>query len=62
MLHKVYWHLLPTLFCAGLLNNLDRANLSFAATELSADLHFTKATYGLGAGRPSSPYATVCGP
>ena len=54
MLRKVNRHLLPLFFCVSLLCNMDRGNLAFAAPQLSADLRFTKATYGLGSGESSS--------
>ena len=48
-------HLLPQFFCVALLCNLDRANLAFAATQLSRDLGFSKPVYGLGSGaRPAA--------
>ena len=54
VLRKVNRHLLPLFFCVSLLCNMDRGNLAFAAPQLSADLRFTKATYGLGSGESSS--------
>ena len=54
VMRKVGQHLLPMFFCVALLCNLDRANLSFAAQQLSADLHFDKVVYGFGSGTARS--------
>ena len=47
---KVAWRLLPFLFAAYIVAYLDRANVSFANVYMSADLHFSPAVYGFGAG------------
>lgn len=49
-LRKVSRVLLPICFLAGLMNYLDRTNLTFAALQLNADLGFTPKDYGLAAG------------
>lgn len=49
-LGRVRSRLIPFLFILFLVAYLDRVNISFAATEMSADLGFSLAAYGLGAG------------
>lgn len=49
-IRKVNRHLIPWFFALATVCYLDRTNLSFAAVQLSADLGFSCATYGLGAG------------
>ncbi len=47
---KVTRRLIPYLFSCYIVNYLDRFNISFAALEMKADLGFSDAVYGLGAG------------
>ena len=47
---KVAWRLIPLLGLAYVLGQLDRVNVSFAALTMNADLGFSPAVYGLGAG------------
>lgn len=47
---KITWRLLPYLFVAYVFAYLDRVNIGFAAVQMKADLNFTDAVYGLGAG------------
>ncbi len=47
---KASWRLLPLLGLAYLIAYIDRVNISFAATQMNADLHFSATTYGLGGG------------
>jgi ACS family tartrate transporter-like MFS transporter len=47
---KVARRLLPFLFLLYVVAYLDRANVSFAKTAMSADLGFSEAVYGFGAG------------
>uniref|UniRef100_A0A383VZ56 Major facilitator superfamily (MFS) profile domain-containing protein n=1 Tax=Tetradesmus obliquus TaxID=3088 RepID=A0A383VZ56_TETOB len=42
--------LLPLLFCTGLMNTLDRTNLSFAALQMNAQLHISAKEFGLASG------------
>ncbi|MCU1274193.1 MAG: ProP, partial [Bryobacterales bacterium] len=42
--------LLPFLFAAYIVAYLDRANVAFANVYMSADLHFSPAVFGFGAG------------
>eukprot|EP00698_Gefionella_okellyi_P001672 TRINITY_DN11564_c0_g1_i3.p1 TRINITY_DN11564_c0_g1~~TRINITY_DN11564_c0_g1_i3.p1 ORF type:complete len:284 (-),score=53.28 TRINITY_DN11564_c0_g1_i3:62-880(-) len=56
-LRSVGVRLLPVLFIAALLCYLDRANLSFAAIDMNADLNFTDGTYGTGSGIFFAGYA-----
>jgi MFS transporter, ACS family, tartrate transporter len=46
----VMWRLMPYLVTLYIIAYLDRVNVSYAALEMTADLGFTAATYGLGAG------------
>jgi sugar phosphate permease len=47
---KVTWRLLPILFFCYVIAYLDRVNVGFAKLQMLSDLHFSEATYGLGAG------------
>lgn len=47
---KVFRRLLPWLLLLYVIAYVDRVNVSFATLEMSADLGFTPAVYGLGAG------------
>ena len=47
---RVMRRLLPYLFLCYTVNYLDRVNVSFAALEMTGDLGFTPAVFGLGAG------------
>lgn len=47
--HRVYWRLVPLLFCLMFFNYLDRVNVGFAALRMNADLGFSASVYGLGA-------------
>ncbi|HKU24115.1 MAG TPA: MFS transporter [Candidatus Sulfotelmatobacter sp.] len=47
---KVTWRLIPFLFICYVFAYLDRVNIGFAALQMKQDLHFSDATYGLGAG------------
>jgi ACS family tartrate transporter-like MFS transporter len=49
-LRKARWRILPLLGVCYLVAYMDRANISFAATSMNRDLHFSARTYGLGAG------------
>jgi MFS transporter, ACS family, tartrate transporter len=47
---KVAWRLLPLLFVLYVVAYLDRANLSFARSQMMADLDFSNIVYGWGVG------------
>ena len=47
---KITMRLVPLLFLAYLLAFLDRINVGYAKLQMSADLGFSEAVYGLGAG------------
>ena len=47
---KVYWKLIPMLFCLYILSYIDRVNVGFAQLGMKSTLHFSDAVYGLGAG------------
>jgi len=47
--HRVYWRLVPLLFCLMFFNYLDRVNVGFAALRMNADLGFSASVYGFGA-------------
>ena len=47
---KVTWRLLPILFVCYVASYLDRVNVGFAKLQMLADLNFSDAVYGLGAG------------
>lgn len=47
---KVAWRLLPLMVLLYVVSFLDRVNVGFAALSMNADLHFSPAIYGFGAG------------
>ena len=47
---KAAWRLLPFLFLLYIVAYLDRANVAFARLPMAAELHFSEAVYGFGAG------------
>jgi len=47
---RVTWRLLPFLLGSYVVAYLDRVNVGFAKLQMLADLHFSEAVYGLGAG------------
>lgn len=47
---KIAWRLLPFLFFLYIIAYLDRANVAFAKLPMSADLGFSEAVFGFGAG------------
>src|SRR5690349_21676240 len=47
---KVTWRLVPFLFICYVASYLDRINIGFAQLQMKADLGFSDAVYGLGAG------------
>jgi ACS family tartrate transporter-like MFS transporter len=46
----VAWRLLPLIFCLYIVSYLDRANVAFAKLSMVADLRFSEADFGFGAG------------
>ena len=48
--HQIALRLLPFLFLLYIVNYIDRTNVAYAALEMSHDLGFTDAVFGLGAG------------
>lgn len=50
VLRRVAWRLLPFLFILYIAAYLDRINVGFAALQMNADLGFSAAVYGFGAG------------
>ena len=49
-LSKMSWRLLPLIGLSYLIAYMDRANIGFASLQMNADLGFSAAVYGLGAG------------
>ncbi len=47
---KASWRILPLIGLGYLIAYMDRANISFASLQMNADLGFSAAVYGLGAG------------
>jgi len=47
---KVFWRLVPLLFACYIVAYLDRVNVGFAKLQMLADLQFSEAVYGAGAG------------
>ncbi|MBU6452791.1 MAG: MFS transporter [Cyanobacteria bacterium REEB67] len=50
LVSKITWRLLPFLLILYVVSYLDRINLSFAALQMNADLHFKPEVYGFGSG------------
>jgi ACS family tartrate transporter-like MFS transporter len=50
VLAKISWRILPLLGLGYGVAYMDRVNISFAATRMNADLHFSATVYGLGGG------------
>ncbi len=50
VIKKVAWRFVPLLIASAFLAYLDRVNVSFAALTMNADLGFSAAAYGFGAG------------
>ena len=50
VLTKTVWRLLPFLLVLYIVAWLDRVNIGFAALQMNADLGFSAAVYGFGAG------------
>ncbi len=49
-MRKAMWRIIPLILVAYLFAYLDRVNVSFAATDMNADLGFSATVYGLGGG------------
>lgn len=49
-MNKAMWRIIPLILVAYLFAYLDRVNVSFAATDMNADLGFSATVYGLGGG------------
>lgn len=49
-MRKALWRIVPLIALAYLCAYMDRVNVSFAATQMNADLGFTATIYGLGGG------------
>ena len=47
---KIFRRIIPFLFVLYIIAYLDRANVAFAKLPMSADLGFSEAVFGLGAG------------
>ena len=47
---RITRRLVPFLFVLYVLNYIDRVNISFAALQMTGDLHFSNAVFGFGAG------------
>ena len=50
LFRKISWRILPLLLAGYVFAYLDRINIGFAALQMKADLGFSDAVYGLGAG------------
>jgi ACS family tartrate transporter-like MFS transporter len=48
-MRRVYWRIVPLLFCAMFFNYLDRINIGFAALRMNQDIGLTPAQFGFGA-------------
>jgi MFS transporter, ACS family, tartrate transporter len=49
-MRKAFWRIIPLILVAYLFAYMDRVNVSFAATDMNADLGFSATVYGLGGG------------
>jgi sugar phosphate permease len=59
---KITWRVVPILFIGFVFNYMDRTNIGFAKLQMSGDLGFTDAAYGLGAGILFISYALFAVP
>lgn len=59
VIRKAQWRTLPLLFLGYLVAYADRINIGFAAETMNADLGFSAAVYGIGAGLFFAAYATL---
>ena len=50
VLSKVVWRLLPFLMLLGIVHQMDRVNISYAALQMNKDIGLTATAYGFGAG------------
>jgi len=50
MYRKIFWRLIPMLFCCYIVAYLDRVNVGFAKLQMLSDLQLSEAVYGAGAG------------
>ncbi|MBV9734417.1 MAG: MFS transporter [Acidisphaera sp.] len=48
-MRRVYWRLVPLMFCAMFFNYLDRINIGFAGLRMNHDIGLTPAEFGFGA-------------
>lgn len=48
-MRRVYWRLVPLMFCAMFFNYLDRINIGFAGLHMNQDLGLTPGQFGFGA-------------
>jgi ACS family tartrate transporter-like MFS transporter len=58
-IRKASWRLLPLIGIGYLIAYMDRVNISFAALQMNADLHFSATVYGLGGGLFFLSYALL---
>src|SRR5947209_12969222 len=48
-MRRIYWRLVPLMFCAMFFNYLDRINIGFAGLRMNQDIGLTPAQFGFGA-------------
>jgi ACS family tartrate transporter-like MFS transporter len=59
VIKKAEWRILPVFFLGYVIAYADRINIGFAAETMNADLGFSAAAYGIGAGLFFAAYATL---
>jgi MFS transporter, ACS family, tartrate transporter len=61
-MRKIFWHLMPILTLGSAFNNIDRANIGFAAIRMNSELGLTAAQFGSAAGIFYVSYVLFCIP
>jgi MFS transporter, ACS family, tartrate transporter len=61
-MRKIFWRLMPIIMLGSAFNNIDRANIGFAAIKMNAELGLTAAQFGFAAGIFYLSYVVFCIP
>jgi ACS family tartrate transporter-like MFS transporter len=61
-MRKIFWRLMPIIMLGSAFNNIDRANIGFAAIKMNAELGLTAAQFGFAAGIFYLSYVAFCIP
>src|ERR1700722_6132620 len=61
-MRKIFWRLMPIIMLGSAFNNIDRANIGFAAIKMNSELGLTAAQFGFAAGIFYLSYVVFCIP